>query len=116
MAPLLKKEDGRIDWAQPAQTIFNRMRGFTPWPGAYTAFRSATCQLAGEPVSNQHGLKLAAGQMHLEHAKLVVGCGGETLLGVSRVKVEGRKEVSALEFANGARLQPGDQFAWQPSD
>src|SRR5712692_5275729 len=34
-APLLKKEDGRIDWNRPAQEIYNRMRGFTPWPGAY---------------------------------------------------------------------------------
>ena len=111
MAPLLKKEDGRIDWTQPAQTIFNRMRGFTPWPGAYTSFRGATCQLSGEPASNDQGLKLAPGQMRLDHANLLVGGGGETLLGVSRVKVEGRKEVSALEFANGARLQPGEQFA-----
>jgi methionyl-tRNA formyltransferase len=58
-APLLKKEDGRIDWQQSAQQIFNRLRGFTPWPGALTTFRGQTCQIWGEPVSaearQQHG-------------------------------------------------------------
>jgi methionyl-tRNA formyltransferase len=111
LAPLLNKEDGRIDWSLPAQTIFNRMRGFTPWPGAYTSFRGATCQLSGVPVSNHQDSKLSPGQIRIASDKLLVGCGGEILLGVSRVKVEGRKEVSALEFANGAHLQLGEHFS-----
>ena len=117
-APLLKKEDGRIDWNLPAQTIFNRMRAFTPWPGAYTSFRGATCHLQGQPVSKDHGMAgtqhavtFAAGEIRFARSELLVCCGKETLLGVSRVKVEGRKEVSALEFANGARLQSGEHFA-----
>jgi methionyl-tRNA formyltransferase len=121
LAPLLKKEDGRIDWSQPAQVIYNRMRGFTLWPGAYTHFRATSCQLSGAPVSaresnvasaasNSVQRKLPAGQILLADDKLIVGCGGETLLGVSRVKVEGRKDVSALEFANGAHLQPQEHF------
>jgi methionyl-tRNA formyltransferase len=110
LAPLLKKEDGRIDWQLPAQSIFNRMRGFTPWPGAYTSFRDATCHLNGEPVSNSQKVVLTPGQIRLDSDKILVGCGEETLLGVSRVKVEGRKEVSALEFANGARLRPEEHF------
>jgi len=117
LAPLLKKEDGRIDWSRTAQVTYHRMRGFTPWPGAYTYFRGAICQLSGAPVaaatdavSNPVELKLPAGQILLADDKLIVGCGGETLLGVSRVKVQGRKDVSALEFANGAHLQPGDRF------
>ena len=48
-APILKKEDGRIDWGLPAAKIYNRMRGFTPWPGAYTTFRGQTCHLWGRP-------------------------------------------------------------------
>ena len=46
-APLLEKEHGRIDWSLPAQQIYNRMRGFTPWPGAYTTFRGQICQVWG---------------------------------------------------------------------
>jgi len=110
MAPMLKKEDGRIDWSLPAQVIFNRMRGFTPWPGAYTGFRGATCQIMGEPVSKDHEPALSAGEIRIAGTKILVGCGGETLLGVSRVKLEGRRDVSALEFANGAHLRPGEHF------
>src|SRR5213082_552117 len=50
-APMLKKEDGRIDWKRPATEIYNRMRGFAPWPGAYTMFRGQPCQVWAEPVS-----------------------------------------------------------------
>jgi methionyl-tRNA formyltransferase len=110
MAPMLNKEDGRIDWSLPAQVIFNRMRGFTPWPGAYTGFRGATCQITGEPVSKDHEPGLSAGEIRIARTKMLVGCGGETLLGVSRVKLEGRRDVSALEFSNGAHLQPGEHF------
>src|SRR5262249_51106037 len=45
LAPLLKKEDGLIRWQQPARVIYNRMRGFAPWPGAYSFFRGSACQL-----------------------------------------------------------------------
>ncbi len=110
MAPLLKKEEGRINWSLPAQTIFNRMRGFTPWPGAYTSFRGTICHFRGQPVSKDHASKLSPGQIRFERSELLVGCGDETLLEVSRVKVEGRKEVSALDFANGAHLQSGEHF------
>jgi methionyl-tRNA formyltransferase len=110
MAPLLKKEDGRIDWSLPAPTISNRMRGFAPWPGAYTAFRDTTCQLSGEPASKKQELELSPGEIRVDRPDLLAGCGGKTLLRVSRVKMEGRKEVSGLEFANGAHLLPGEHF------
>jgi len=110
MAPLLKKEDGQINWNLPAQTIFNRMRAFAPWPGAYTSFRGTTCHLQGQPVSREHALGLAPGEIRFERSDLFVGCGEETLLAVSRVKVEGRRQVSALEFANGAHLQSEEHF------
>jgi methionyl-tRNA formyltransferase len=110
LAPLLKKEDGRINWNLPVQAIYNRMRGFTPWPGAHAAFRGTPCQLSGQPVSKEMAMVLAKGEIRLHGSELLVGCGEETLLGVSRVKGEGRKEVSALDFANGARLQPGEHF------
>src|ERR1019366_4117547 len=48
-APILKKENGRIDWSRNAQHTYNRMRGFTPWPGAFTTFRGQTCQVWGRP-------------------------------------------------------------------
>lgn len=108
-APMLKREDGLIDWPQTAQQIYNRMRGFTPWPDAYTQFRSQTCHLRGKPVSNEH-MDVAPGTILSSAGKLLVACGQGSLLELSTVKLQGRKQVSAAEFANGARLQPGERF------
>jgi len=116
-APLLKKEDGRIDWTRSAEKIFDRMRGFAPWPGAYTSFRGHTCHLWAEPVPGQIGknqikvkTEAAPGTLLHEKNELHVACGGATVLRVLTVKVEGRKQVSAAEFANGARLVAGERF------
>jgi methionyl-tRNA formyltransferase len=118
-APLLKKEDGRIDWTRPAQEIYNRKRAFTPWPGAYTTFRGRTCHIAAEPVSNEvtetpgdtSALEAAAsGTLRLTPAGLLVCCGGATRLRVLSVKQEGGKNIDAVEFANGAQLTEGERF------
>ena len=66
--------------------------------------RGACARRGREPVG------LSAGEIRIAGTKMLVGCGGETLLGVSRVKLQGRKDVSAVEFANGAHLQPGEHF------
>jgi methionyl-tRNA formyltransferase len=117
LAPILEKEDGRIDWHRPAHEIYNRMRGFAPWPGAYTTFRGQTCHLSAEPVSNQvfstqfsGKASVAPGTLCAEKNALFVFCGGATVLRVQSVKLEGRKQVSASEFAIGARLKPGERF------
>jgi methionyl-tRNA formyltransferase len=109
LAPLLKKQDGLILWQQPAQVIYNRMRGFTPWPGAYSHFRGITCHLLGEPVSYSDSAA-APGQILYDGKQLLVACGQQSFFRVSHVKQEGRKQVSAAEFASGARLQSGERF------
>jgi methionyl-tRNA formyltransferase len=109
-APLLKKEDGRIDWNRPAQQIYNRMRGFTPWPGAYTSFRGQTCHLWAEPFSLQTLTGGAPGTIFREDTQILIACGHATLLRLLSVKVEGRKQISAVEFANGARLTERERF------
>jgi methionyl-tRNA formyltransferase len=116
-APMLKKEDGRIDWSRPAQEIFNRIRGFAPWPGAYTSFRGETCHIWGQPASGDLGEQLAqqakpgaAGTLLVERNTAMVLCGGATHLRLLGVKLEGRKQVSAAEFVNGAHLFSGEHF------
>jgi methionyl-tRNA formyltransferase len=110
-APMLKRDDGQIDWARPAQEIYNRMRGFAPWPGAYTDFRGQTCHLWGhpQPASSEPSFD-APGTLTLKSGRLRVTCGAATELELTHVKLEGRKQISATEFANGARLQPGEHF------
>ncbi len=116
-SPMLKKEDGRIDWNRPALEIYNRMRGFAPWPGAYTAFRGQNGHIWGEVVSNEGSASLPSaadapgpGTLLFEKNELFVCCGDATVLRVRAVKLEGRKQVSALEFANGTRLKSGERF------
>jgi methionyl-tRNA formyltransferase len=117
-APMLKREDGRIDWSRPAQEIFNRIRGFVPWPGAYTIFRRQLCHIWGEPAADplpqQNAPAIAAaapGALLLHRSEVLIKCGDSTALRLLAVKLEGRKQVSASEFANGARIQPGERFA-----
>jgi methionyl-tRNA formyltransferase len=129
LAPLLKKEDGLIDWQQPAQVIYNRMRGFIPWPGAYSHFRGTRCHLLGQPsvlgadrrparktagphpsLSAPQPAEVFPGQILQDGKRFLVACGQQSFFRVSHVKQEGRKQVSALEFANGARLQTGEHF------
>ena len=116
-APLLKKEDGRLDWNCLAQDIYNRIRGFAPWPGAFTTFRGKTCHLWGEPVSKQRGsddsgrIEYLPGTLLQQKGELHVACGSTTILRLLAVKVEGRKQVTAAEFANGAQLRAGERFS-----
>jgi methionyl-tRNA formyltransferase len=112
LAPPLKREDGRIEWTRSTEEIYNRMRGFAPWPGAYTEFRGQMCHLWGKPVSNER-VEAATGTILAGRGTVRVACGGGSLLELGHVKLEGRKEVTATEFANGARLQAGERFGKQ---
>jgi methionyl-tRNA formyltransferase len=109
LAPMLKREDGQIIWERSAREIYNRIRGFTPWPGAFSDFRGQVCHVSGRPTSKQVS-GAVPGEIFVEGGNLYVACGSATALQVSHVKLEGRKQISAQEFANGARLQPGERF------
>lgn len=106
-APLLKKEDGLIDWRQPAQAIHNRVRGFQPWPGAYTRFRGQQLHIwksrgvAGEPGQ--------PGRLLIHPLRAVCGLpAGNAALELIEVQLEGRKRIAAEAFANGQRIVAGD--------
>jgi len=101
-APLLKKEDGVIDWSRPASAIHNQVRGLQPWPGAYTTFRGQTLHIWNARVAAKASLKPWA-----------VAC-GEGALELIEVQLEGRKRMSAADFANGQRLTAEDRFATAP--
>ena len=96
-APLLKKEDGAIDWSQSAASIHDQVRGFQPWPGAHTTFRGQSLHIwKTRPLSGGRSLK-----------PLIVPC-GEGALELREVQLEGRKRVSGEDFANGQRLAEND--------
>ncbi|HXN25569.1 MAG TPA: methionyl-tRNA formyltransferase [Candidatus Acidoferrales bacterium] len=113
LAPPLKREDGRIRWSLPAQEIFNRIRGFQPWPGAFTTFRGKQCAIWGKPALSDTTARtsaLAPGAIRVESGEVDVVCGESTTLRLEFVQLEGRKRIVAREFANGARLAPGERF------
>jgi methionyl-tRNA formyltransferase len=102
-APLLKKEDGLIDWRQPAQTIHNRVRGFQPWPGAYTRFRGQQLHIWKSRVAAPEAGD--TGRLLLHPLRAVCA---EGLLELLEVQLEGRKRIAAEAFANGQRITASD--------
>ncbi|HXB52309.1 MAG TPA: methionyl-tRNA formyltransferase [Rhizomicrobium sp.] len=102
-APLLKKEDGLIDWRQPAHAIHNRVRGFQPWPGAYTRFRGQQLHIWKSRAEEGE----AGGPGLLTRHPLVVACGKGSLEPIE-VQLEGRKRITAEEFANGQHITGHD--------
>jgi methionyl-tRNA formyltransferase len=87
------------------------MRGFTPWPGAYTSFRGQICQLWGRPADSAMASQSEIpGRLEASSEAVYVVCGEGTCLQLETVQIEGRKRVKAGEFVNGARLAPGERF------
>jgi methionyl-tRNA formyltransferase len=106
-APILKKEDGEVDWKWPAAKIFNRSRGFLPWPGAYSFFRGQIfhvwkSRLAGDGPGGEPG------RMISQKKRLLVACGERTALELIEVQVEGRKRMPAEAFLNGQHLKDNE--------
>jgi methionyl-tRNA formyltransferase len=109
-APPLKKEEGRIDWSLTAQQIYNRIRGLQPWPGTFSSFRGKNCAIWGRPLLMPSATVGLPGEILKADSNVVVSCGGATALRLEFLQLEGRKRVTALEFANGARLTRDDRF------
>jgi methionyl-tRNA formyltransferase len=110
LAPILSKEDGRIDWRLSAFEIYNRIRGLEPWPGAFTTFRGKNCRIWGRPLQPLAAEGPPGVIRPAREEGLLVVCGGRTVLRVEQVQVEGRKRVSDGEFMSGARLEPDERF------
>src|SRR6516162_10274206 len=102
LAPILKKEDGLIDFSRTATETWNRLRGFQPWPGAFTTFRGKTLQLhAAEPSPEMAPAR--PGYFIIENGRLLMGFAHGSALEVRELQVEGKKRMSAHDFINGYR-------------
>lgn len=109
-APILKKEDGLIDWTRSAIEIERCVRGFQPWPNAYTSFNSRGLTIwRAEPASTVS--EAVPGEVIAAHGdNLIVSCGGQTALRLIEVQPESRKRMRVREFISGARMKVGDRF------
>jgi methionyl-tRNA formyltransferase len=102
LAPLLTREDGRVDWTRTAFELDARRRGFTPWPGAWTTLGGAVLKIhAARPLRGARG---APGEL-LEGTAVV--CSGDTAWELQEVQPEGRKRMPAAAWLQGARLGRG---------
>ncbi|HLW89300.1 MAG TPA: methionyl-tRNA formyltransferase [Terriglobales bacterium] len=107
LAPILKKEHGRIDFSWSAQEIFNRIRGFQPWPGVYTKFRNKNLQIWNAlPVEKI----LPPAQLQAQGNRLCVGCAHGTSLELLELQLEGKQRMSASDFLNGYRPKPNEHL------
>jgi methionyl-tRNA formyltransferase len=106
-APMLKKEDGRLDWNRPAIELHNQVRGLDPWPGAYTLLNGELLKLASTRVAagrGEPGCILAA-----EADGVQVAC-GEGVLVIGALQLAGRKRLAAAEFMRGQPLPAGTRL------
>ena len=111
LAPILKREDGLVDWEMTAREIYNRLRGFTPFPGCYTFFSGQRLEIVKAKVeSSETGLLQPGTVDETGKESFVVACGGGSRLRITEVQPEGKRVMSARDFLNGTKLGPGARF------
>ncbi|MBV9341659.1 MAG: methionyl-tRNA formyltransferase, partial [Acidobacteria bacterium] len=107
LAPLLKRQDGDIDFRRSAREIYNRLRAFQPWPGAFTRFRGKTLNImAARPARAE----IEQARLLINGTQLFVGCGDQTALELVAVQPEGKKAIGAADFIRGYRPQTGERI------
>jgi methionyl-tRNA formyltransferase len=109
-APLLKKEDGRVDWGADAGSIERRIRGFQPWPGAAAEIGGRDLKLLKARVETG-GTAEAGTVLAVDDDGIVVACGAQSALRLLEVQPASRHAMSAFAFATGARIRPGQRFS-----
>ncbi|MGH9597797.1 MAG: methionyl-tRNA formyltransferase [Edaphobacter sp.] len=108
LAPILKREDGWIDFSRSAQQIYDRWRGFQPWPGAHTILRGKKLIVQRMRVTGSG--EVEAGVVEVRGDRLLVGCGGGSLLALDEVQMEGKRRMSAAEFLRGNQMRIGERL------
>jgi methionyl-tRNA formyltransferase len=107
LAPPLKREDGRIDFHRAANEIWNRLRGFQPWPGAFTSLRGKNLNVWNARLSEA---QIGPGELVVENNRLIVGCGQDSALELTVVQPEGKRRMSARDFIQGYRPHSGEKL------
>jgi methionyl-tRNA formyltransferase len=107
LAPILKKEDGRIDFHCTAEEICNRLRGFQPWPGAFSSFRRKNLQVwDAKPVERS----LTEGGLLIESDRMLVGCGDGTAIELLEIQLEGKRRMATHDFIHGYSPSGGEKL------
>lgn len=107
LAPILKREDGHIDWAMTPGEILNRVRGFQPWPGAYGFLKGQRFHVWRGASADRH---LAPGALSVEGQRLFAGCAAGAIE-LLEIQLEGKKRMAAAAFLNGFFIATGEVLA-----
>jgi methionyl-tRNA formyltransferase len=99
-APKLKRDDGRIDWAESAEVIERKIRAFNPWPGAFTMLGEKKLKILGARIVDLGGMP---GEILRREKELVIAA-ADRALSLGEMQLEGKKRMSAAEFLRGRRL------------
>lgn len=108
-APIMKKEDGLISWMVDAPEISRRVRGFQPFPTAFTYLGGKKLTVwKAKPVLIEHNATTPGSIIRAERDELLIFCGGDSVLRIEELQLEGKRRVSARDFINGIRPRQGD--------
>ena len=108
LAPILTRDDGRMDFAAHTATeLKNRWRGFQPWPGAFTLLDGKKLIVHRMEVADNPSItaSIEAGQISVESGRIFVACAAGTWLELAEIQLEGKKRMAVAEFLRGASLQ-----------
>jgi methionyl-tRNA formyltransferase len=109
LAPILKKEDGHADFRSSAQRIYNRLRGFQPWPGCYTILKGKKLGITSAKPHSYSGTQ-PAGELLVDRDQLFAICGDNSALQLLEVQPEGKRRMNAADFIRGHRSQTGEKL------
>ena len=114
-APMLTKEEGRINWESRAVTIHNHIRGFQPFPTSFTSFQGKKVtiwksEIAEISVIDERTATNYGEILHIDKEGFVVACGNETALKITELQIEGKKRMSARDFLNGVKVNTGEKL------
>ena len=110
-APILKKEDGLIKWSSTATSIDRAIRGFQPWPNAYTAYQSRGLTVFRAEIGSATNEVVAPGQVLAARGDdLIVACGEQSTLRILELQPEARRRMGVRDFLNGVPVKVGDRL------
>jgi methionyl-tRNA formyltransferase len=110
-APIMKKEDGLISWMLAARDIADRARGFQPFPTAFTFYKDKKLTIwKCRPADEAHRLKTVGEVLEAKGDRLLVFCGGDTVLQIEELQIEGKRRMPTRDFLNGVKIAPGEKL------
>ena len=109
LAPILTREDGLMDFTRTAKQLYDRWRGFQPWPGAHTTLRGKKLIAHKLHITNEtfHG---ESGELIVRDDLMMVHCANSSVLALDEVQLEGKRRMTAAEFLHGYQIKSGERL------